>query len=119
MNSSLAQEWSAQWPLPVIAIALLGIFFALRFVVSAAERGRIKAGIFFGGAYLVAVTALGLLRPPVPLEPHQHDWYRVLSILLFSFAVVIASGLVLFDVVLARREIPRIVRDLLHGIAYA
>src|SRR4051812_595836 len=116
--SHLAQEWSLQWPLPAIDVALLGVFFALRFVVAPDERGRIKAGIFFSGAYLVSLVALGLLHPPVAAEPHHHDWLRVLSVLLFTFAAVIASGLVLFDVALARREIPRILRDVLHGIAY-
>src|SRR5262245_46894354 len=62
MYSSLAQEWSAQWPLPVMAVAVLAIFFGLRFVVAPAERGRIKAGIFFSGAYLAALLALALLR---------------------------------------------------------
>ena len=38
--------------------------------------------------------------------------------LLFSFGVVIVAGLLLFDVVLVRREIPRILRDLVQGIAY-
>src|SRR3954467_1050934 len=110
MSSHLAQEWSAQWPLPAIDVALLGVFFALRFVVAPDERGRIKAGIFFSGAYLVSLLALGLIVP-VQAGPHHHDWLRVLSVLLFSFAAVIASGLVLFDVALARREIPRILRD--------
>jgi small-conductance mechanosensitive channel/CRP-like cAMP-binding protein len=115
MHSHLAEEWSAQWPLPVVAIALLGILFALRFVVGADERGRLKAGIFFAGTYLVGLVALGLLHP---VTAGHHNWLRVLSFLLFSFSVVIASGLLLFDVALARREIPRILRDLVHGIAY-
>jgi small-conductance mechanosensitive channel len=118
MSSHLALEWSTQWPLPAFAVALLGIFFALRFVVRPDERGRVRAGIFFSGAYLVSLTTLGLLHPPTAVAPHHHDWLRVLSVLMFSFAAVIASGLVLFDVALARREIPRILRDVLHGIAY-
>ena len=76
-----------------------------------------KAGIFFAGAYLVSVLALGLFHPPIPPASH-HDWLRLLSVLLFSFAVVIVAGLLLFDVVLVRREIPRILRDLVQGIAY-
>jgi len=118
MHSHLAEEWSSQWPLPAIAVALLGIFFALRFVVPTGERGRIKAGIFFSGTYLVSVIALALLSPAVPQGPHHHDWLRLLSVLMFSFAAVIASGLVLFDVVLGRRQFPRILRDVLQGIAY-
>jgi small-conductance mechanosensitive channel/CRP-like cAMP-binding protein len=118
MPSHLAQEWSVQWPLPAIAIALLGVFFALRFVVPADERGRIKAGIFFAGTYLASLVVLAMLHPGTPVAPHHHDWVRVLSVLLFAFAAVIASGLVLFDVALARRELPRILRDLLHAVAY-
>ncbi len=38
--------------------------------------------------------------------------------LLFSFGGVIVAGLLLFDVVLVRREIPRILRDIVQGIAY-
>jgi len=118
MPSHLAQEWSAQWPLPVIDVALLGTFFALRFVVPPDERGRVKAGIFFSGAYLVALIAAGLLHPPGAVALHDRDWLRLLPALLFSFAAVIAASLVLFDVVLARREIPRILRDVVQGIAY-
>jgi small-conductance mechanosensitive channel len=110
-------EWSSQGPLPFIAIALLALLFLLRFVVPAAEVGRAKAGIFFTGAYLVSLAAVGIIHPAVPSAAH-HDWLRLLSVLLFSFAAVITSGLLLFDVVLVRREIPRILRDLLHGIAY-
>jgi small-conductance mechanosensitive channel len=117
MNTVVAQEWSVQWPLPPISFALLCLLFLLRLVVPPAERGRVKAGIFFTGAYLVSLLALGLLHRPVAVGPH-HDWFRLLSVLLFSFSAVITSGLVLFDVVLARREIPRILRDLLQGVAY-
>src|ERR1700690_4106538 len=115
MNSHLAQEWSSQWPLPVVAVALLGILFALRFVVGPNERGRVKAGIFFAGTYLIALSALGLLGP---FAPGPHNWPRVLTILLFSFSVVLTAGLLLFDVALARRAYPRILRDLVHAIAY-
>jgi small-conductance mechanosensitive channel len=114
MYSHLSQEWSAQWPLPVFAVAILGLLFGLRFVVSPDERGRVKAGIFFAGTYLVALAAIGLLHPAVG----PHNWPRVLSILLFSFSVVITSGMIVFDVVLVRRELPRILRDLVQAIAY-
>src|SRR5438270_908954 len=100
MNSHLAQEWSSQWPLPV--------------VVGPDERGRVKAGIFFAGTYLISLSALGLLRP---FAPGLHNWPRVLTMLLFSFSVVLTAGLLLFDVALARREVPRIMRDLVHGVA--
>jgi small-conductance mechanosensitive channel/CRP-like cAMP-binding protein len=115
LNSHLAEEWSSQWPLPVVAIAVLGILFALRFAVGPDERGRVKAGLFFTGTYLVSLSALGLMRP---FAVGAHNWPRVLTILLFSFGVVITMGLLLFDVVLARRSYPRILRDLVHGIAY-
>jgi hypothetical protein len=118
VSSQLWQEWSGQWPTPGIAVALVGIFFALRVTLPAAERGRIRAGILFCGAYLALLLALGLIARPGDADPHHHNWLRVLSILLFSFAAVIASGLVVFDLILARREVPRILRDLLHGLAY-
>ncbi len=117
MPSRFAHEWSAQGSLPVIAVALLTILFLLRFVVPASERGRVRAGIFFAGAYLAALLALAVLQPPVPAAAH-HDWLRLLPVMLFSFSLVIVSGLVLFDVILVRREIPRILRDLLQGITY-
>ena len=118
MGARLWQEWSGQWPLPMLAIVLLGILAALRLVLPAIERGRIRAGSFFAGTYLVSLLAIGLWAPEGSLTPHHHYWLRVLSMLLFSFAVVIASGLVLFDLVLAKRELPRILRDLIHGVAY-
>ena len=118
MGARLWQEWSQQWPLPILAIVVISIFAGLRLVLPPAERGRVRAGVFFAGAYLIALFAIGLLAPAGSLAPHQHYWLRVLSMLLFSFAVVIGSGLVLFDLILARREIPRILRDLVHGIAY-
>jgi small-conductance mechanosensitive channel/CRP-like cAMP-binding protein len=61
--------------------------------------------------------AFGLLHRRLP-GPNQHDWLRVLSVLLFCFAAVIASTLVVFDVVLRRRQIPRILQDLVQAIAY-
>jgi len=118
MGSRIWHEWSAQWPLPGIAVALLGVFFALRVALPVIERGRIRAGIFFTGAYLVSLMATVILDPAAPIDPHQHDWLRMVSVLLLAFAVVIASGLVLFELVLGRREIPRILRDLVHGVAY-
>ena len=117
MPSRFAHEWSVQGSLPFVAVALLAGLFLLRFIVPATERGRVKAGIFFAGAYLASVLALGVFHPPVPSAAH-HDWLRLLPVLLFSFAVVIVCGLFLFDVVLIRREIPRILRDILQAVAY-
>jgi small-conductance mechanosensitive channel/CRP-like cAMP-binding protein len=117
MHPTLAQEWGAAWPLPAISVALLFVLSLLRFVVPPDERGRVKAGLFFAGAYLVAVVAFGSFHRPIP-APGHHDWLRLLASLLFSFAAVITSGLVLFDVVLARRELPRILRDVIQGVAY-
>jgi small-conductance mechanosensitive channel len=117
LSPHVVSEWSSQGPLPFVAIALLAGLFSLRFVVPAAEVGRVKAGIFFVGAYLASLVAVGVLHPAAP-APNHHDWVRLLSVLLFSFAAVIAAGLVLFDVVLVRREVPRILRDILQGIAY-
>ena len=117
MPSHFAQEWSAAWPMPAVAIALIVVLSFLRAVVDPSERGRVKAGIFFAGAYLVMVAAFGLLGRPMPTATH-HDWLRVLALLLLCFAVVIAASLLLFDVALRRREIPRILRDLVQAIAY-
>ena len=117
MPSRFAHEWSAQGSLPVIAVALLAVLFLLGFIVPASERGRVRAGIFFAGAYLTSLLALTLFHPAVPTASH-HDWLRLLPVLLLSFAVVIVGSLFLFDVVLVRREIPRILRDLLQGVAY-
>ncbi|HXI55122.1 MAG TPA: mechanosensitive ion channel family protein [Polyangia bacterium] len=118
MGSRLWQEWSGQWPLPVVAICLVAILAGLRLILPVIEGGRIRAGIFFGGTYLISLFAIGLLAPEGSLTPHHHYWLRVLSTLLFSFAAVITSGLLLFDLALAKREVPRILRDLVHGIAY-
>src|SRR5207244_641594 len=82
----------------------------------AARRARAGEGrpVLCWGVFRVAARVRAASR-----ERGRHrDWPRLLSVLLFSFAAVIASGLLLFDVVLVRREIPRILRDLLQGIAY-
>src|SRR5262245_42085519 len=117
MHPSLSQEWSAAWPLPAVALALLVVLSLLRPVVDPSERGRVKAGIFFAGAYLVMVLAFGVLHRPLPTGA-QHDWLRVLAVLLLCFAMVISASLLLFDLALRRREIPRILRDIVQGVAY-
>ena len=117
MHSHLAQEWAAAWPLPAVAIALLIVLSFLRAVVDPTERGRVKAGIFFAGAYLVTVTGFGLLSRPLPAPAH-HDWMRVVAVLLLCFAFVIAASVLVFDVALKRREMPRILRDLVQALAY-
>jgi small-conductance mechanosensitive channel/CRP-like cAMP-binding protein len=117
MHSHLAQEWAAAWPMPAVAIALLVVLSFLRPVVDAAERGRVKAGIFFTGAYLIMTMAFSVLGRPLP-TPTQHDWLRVLAVLLLCFAIVIAGSLLVFDVALRRRHIPRILQDLVQGVAY-
>ncbi|HEY5450310.1 MAG TPA: mechanosensitive ion channel family protein, partial [Polyangia bacterium] len=117
MHSHLAQEWAAAWPLPAIAIALLVVLSFLRPMVDVSERGRVKAGIFFTGAYLVATLAFGLLGRPMPTGT-QHDWLRVLAVLLLCFAMVIAGSLLVFDLVLRRRQLPRILQDLVQAVAY-
>ena len=102
MHSHLAQEWAAAWPLPAVAIALLLVLSFLRPIVDAAERGRVKAGIFFAGAYLVMTRRSACCAGRCP-PPPQHDWLRVLAVLLLCFAMVIAGSLLLFDVALRRR----------------
>src|SRR5438128_950815 len=47
VTSQLWQEWMGQWPLPGVAVALVGVFLALRVALPVAERGRIRAGILF------------------------------------------------------------------------
>jgi small-conductance mechanosensitive channel/CRP-like cAMP-binding protein len=98
-------------------MGLLLILLVLRFLVPPSERGRVRAGIFFAGSYLASLVALRLFHPMVA-GPAHHDWARLLSLMLFSFAAVIVASLLLFDVVLVRRQIPRILRDLMQGIAY-
>jgi small-conductance mechanosensitive channel/CRP-like cAMP-binding protein len=117
LPSQLANEWSAQGALPIIAVALMPLLLVLRVLVPASERGRVKAGIFFAGSYLASLVALSVFHPAVA-GPAHHDWARLLSLLLFSFAVVIVAGLLLFDVVLVRRHVPPILRDLMQGLAY-
>ena len=64
MPTHLVQEWSAGWPLPAVALALLVVLSFLRPVVDSAERGRVKAGIFFAGAYLLMQLAFGVFHRP-------------------------------------------------------
>ena len=59
MTSQLWQEWTGQWPLPGVAVALVGVFLALRVALPVAERGRVRAGILFCGAYLSLLFAIG------------------------------------------------------------
>ncbi len=121
MSLHPAQEWVSDWPLPAVAIVLLAVLLALRRVVAAADRGRLRAGVFFVGAYLVSLFAVSLFfplaSPTAPASPHLYT-LRVLYRLLFCFAAVLTTGLIVFDLILARRRIPRILRDLCQGIAY-
>jgi small-conductance mechanosensitive channel/CRP-like cAMP-binding protein len=121
MSFHIAQEWVSDWPLPAVAIALLAVLMALRTVVAHGDRGRRRAGIFFVGAYLVSLFLVSiffpLASPTAAASPHLYT-FRVLYRLLFCFAAVLTAGLVVFDLVLARRQIPRILRDLSQGIAY-
>src|SRR6185503_4145500 len=66
LPSHLANEWSAQGALPFIAVALLPILLLLRLVVPGSEGGRVKAGIFFAGAYLLSLVAISVFHPPLP-----------------------------------------------------
>jgi len=117
----VGQEWRWDWPLPLIAVAVVVILVGLGRVVGSAHRGRVRAGIFFAGSYLVSLFLVAMVfpltSPGVPVSAH-HDTLRVLYHLLFCFAVVLTAGLALFDLVLARRQIPAILRDLMQGFAY-
>jgi small-conductance mechanosensitive channel len=119
----IAQEWIWDWPLPAVAVGLMAVLVGLAFVVPAEHRGRRRAGIFFAGAYLASLLMVSVFFPlretvqgPV-VSPH-HYTFRVLYHLLFCFSVVLTAGLVLFDVLLARRPVPRILRDVAQGFAY-
>ena len=119
----IAQEWISDWPLPAVAVGLMAVLVGLAFVVPVEHRGRRRAGIFFAGSYLVSLFMVSVFFPvqetvqgPV-VSPH-HDTLRVLYHLLFCFAAVLTAGLVLFDVLLARRPVPRILRDVTQGFAY-
>lgn len=121
MSLPLLQEWTADWPLPAVAIALIVVLAGLRAVVVPEHRGRVRVGIFFAGAYLVSLLLVGLffplISPNVAASPHLYT-LRVLYRLLFCFAVVLTAGMVVFDLLLGRRPIPRILRDLCQGFAY-
>ena len=81
--------------------------------------GASRPGIFFAGAYLVVDwSAFGVLHRPMPTPP-QHDWLRVLSVLLFCVRGRHRVGACCCSTSCsARREIPRILRDLVQGVAY-
>ncbi len=117
----IGQEWIWDWPLPVVAIALLAVLGGLSFVIDAEHKGRVRAGVFFAGAYLSSLCLVSLFFPLRPgadwVSPHLYT-LRVLYHLLFCFTVVLTAGLVVFDLLLARRQIPRILRDLMQGFAY-
>ncbi|MES1166036.1 MAG: mechanosensitive ion channel family protein [Verrucomicrobiota bacterium] len=121
MSLSPWQEWRADWPIPVVAVALLVVLVALRFVVAPDDRGRLRAGIFFVGVYLASLFLVSVFFPlaaaGAAVSPH-HYTLRVLARLLFCFGAVLTAGLVVFDLILARRRIPRILRDLCQGIGY-
>ena len=63
------------------------------------------------------MLAFGVLRRPMPAAAAARLAARAGGAAAL-FAVVIAGGLLVFDVALRRREIPRILRDLVQGIAY-
>jgi small-conductance mechanosensitive channel/CRP-like cAMP-binding protein len=121
MSLHLTQEWVSDWPLPAIAVAMLAALVALRTVVTPEDRGRLRAGVFFAGAYLISLFLISIFfplsAPTSAASPHLYT-LRVLYRLLFCFAAVLTAGLVVFDLVLGRRQIPRILRDLCQGIAY-
>jgi small-conductance mechanosensitive channel len=130
MSLHLTQEWAADWPLPVFAVLVLALLFGLGFVLPPEHRGRLRAGIFFAGAYLVALFAVSALAPHPTAAgagagaaheagvPASLRTLRVLYHLLFCFAAVITAGFLVFDLALRRRQIPRILRDLMQGIGY-
>ena len=121
MNIPLTQEWIADWPLPLIAVGLFLVLSVLLRVLPAEHRGRVRAGLLFTGAYLASLFLVALIFPVASPQarPSAHlETVRVLNRLLFCFAAVLTAGLIAFDVLLVRRAIPRILRDLIQGIAY-
>ncbi len=121
MFLQLRQEWISDWPLPAVALALIVVLAALRTVVATEHIGSVRAGIFFAGAYLVSLFLVSIVSPlaspGAPASAHLYT-LRVLYRLLFCFACVLTAGLVVFDLLLSRRPIPRILRDLFQGVAY-
>ncbi len=116
-GANLVLEWGNQSPLPIVAIALIPILLGLRMAVPAAEKGRARAGIFFLGSYLASLPVLASLGSAGAASAYHA--VRVVSVAFFAFAAVIASGMLLFDVLLARRtELPRILRDLVVAFVY-
>ena len=118
-----AQEWIWDWPLPAVALGLLAVLLGLRFVISAEHQGTRRAGIFFAGSYLASLVLVSVFFPlrvslTGPITSPHHYTLRVLYHLLFCFTAVLTAGLVLFDVLLVRRPVPRIFRDLTQGFAY-
>ncbi|HEY4185089.1 MAG TPA: mechanosensitive ion channel family protein [Polyangia bacterium] len=117
----IGQEWIWDWPLPVVAVALLAILGGLRFVLPPEHKGGVRAAVFFGGTYLVSLCLVSLFFPNRPgadrISPHLYT-LRVLYHLLFCFTAILTAGLVIFDLLLGRRQIPRILRDLIQGFAY-
>jgi small-conductance mechanosensitive channel/CRP-like cAMP-binding protein len=121
MTLPLMQEWIADWPLPIVAVCFLVGLVGLRGVVAREQRGRVRTGIFFAGGYLISLSLVSLVFPlrSGGAAPSAYlETLRVLNRMLFCFAAVITIGLLVFDLLLSRRPIPRILRDLIHGVAY-
>jgi small-conductance mechanosensitive channel len=119
----MTQEWIWDWPLPAVAVGLLAVLVGLAFVTPGEHRGRRRTGIFFAGSYLISLVLVSVFFPTQetvqgPVASPHHYTLRVLYHLLFCFAAVLTASLVLFDVLLARRPVPRIFRDVTQGFAY-
>jgi small-conductance mechanosensitive channel len=102
--------------LPVLSLAILIVLFLIRRLVPERARGFWRAGIFFAAAYPISLALIGLLASPT--RPGSEELSRVLPLFLFCFSLVIAASVVVFDVILVRRAIPRILRDILQGVAF-
>jgi len=116
MFAAITHEWSESWPLPAVALGLLFLLLLLRSKVPERARGLWRAGTFFTVAYPVSLSLLGLLANS---SPHaSEELSKVLPLLLFCFGLVLSGSVVVFDVMLVRRAIPRILRDIMQGLAF-
>jgi len=116
MFAAISHAWSSGGALPALALGLLVVLLVMRRFVPERARGFWRAGVFCAVAYPVTLTVLGLFGPTAARG--SEDLTRVLPLFLFCFALVITGSVLMFDVVLARRSIPRILRDIMQGLAF-
>ena len=90
----------------------------LRPVVDPAERGRVKAGIFFAGAYLVIAAGVRRVAPAAADAAAARLAARAVGAAVLASRSSSRRACWCSTSCSARREIPRILRDLVQGVAY-